>query len=329
MKTLVTGGAGFIGSHVVERLLQAGHQVVVVDNGTSGYFESISSHVRCYELNIASDEMRILFERERPEAVFHLAAQSDVQCSIHQPIVDANTNIIGSIRLMEMCGQYGVRKFIYSSSAAIYGEPQHLPIQEQHPIMPLSPYGLSKYVPEQYLRVLAEQYGYQYVILRYANVYGARQMSKGEGGVISIFTDRAARNQAVTIYGDGSQTRDFIYVDDVAGANIAALETDDNLILNISTSQPTSIHELYRLIQRMCNGQEPRFAPKRSGDIDHSYLCNTEAMQRLNWRPQVSLLAGLERTLQYTQEKLGVGSLQSGSDTPMGGIFPTASAITV
>ncbi|QKG85680.1 SDR family oxidoreductase [Kroppenstedtia pulmonis] len=300
MKVLVTGGAGFIGSHIVERLLVQGHQVVVVDNLTTGNETHLSSKVSFYRLNIQDEALMDVFAAEKPDAVIHQAGQSSMPRSMEDPIWDAETNIIGTIRLLEGARRYGVKKMVYASSAAVYGNPQYLPIDESHPTAPLSPYGISKWTPEMYLRNYGELYGLSWTVLRYANVYGTRQVSHGEGAVISIFIDQLLKGEPLTIDGDGEQTRDYIYVEDVARANIAALVHGDGEILNIGTGQSTSINQLIQAFESILGRTVKKvYGASRPGDIRDSYFDNNRAIQMLDWRPSVLLQDGLKRTYEY------------------------------
>ncbi|TVX91800.1 NAD-dependent epimerase/dehydratase family protein [Paenibacillus agilis] len=303
MNVLVTGGAGFIGSHVVDQLLQANHNVVVIDDGSSGNMANVPREAKLYSMSIMDDQLTEIFEQEQPDAVIHMAAQIDVQRSIREPIFDAEVNIVGTIRLLQCCERHEVSRFIYSSSAAAYGNPQYLPVDEGHPIEPMSAYGISKYTPERYIKMYHEQLpDLQYSILRYANVYGERQISKGEGGVVSIFIDHMLNNKRPIIYGDGNQTRDFVHVEDVARSNVLALTSEGSMTVNISTGEPTSVIELYRQLQAHTGVGDPIFSEPRTGDIEHSYLDNTKARNRLGWEPTIDLQAGLARTLAYTRE---------------------------
>lgn len=305
MKVLVTGGAGFIGSHVVDQLVQANHQVVVVDDGSTGDWRHTPDRVVKYPISITSPDLNKVFEQEMPEVVYHLAAQIDVQRSQREPLFDAYMNIIGTLQVLECCQFYGVRRIVYSSSAAVYGNPQYLAVDEEHPISPLSAYGLSKYTPETYIRLYHEQCrSLEYTVLRYANVYGERQIPKGEGGVVSIFVDNMLQHRQSAIFGDGTQTRDFVHVRDVARANVLALEAEGNQVVNISTCEPTSVTELYKQLQMLTGGPEALYKNKRFGDIEHSYLSNALARERLGWEPLIPLIDGLTKTYEYSKQQL-------------------------
>ncbi|AMA72038.1 MULTISPECIES: SDR family oxidoreductase [Aneurinibacillus] len=302
MKVLITGGAGFIGSHIVDQALEAGYEVCVIDDLSTGKKMQLNPQAAFYEMNIASPDIQQVFKNEKPDFVIHQAAQSSVPVSVKNAVGDAMTNIVGTVNLLEAARQYGVRKFVYASSAAVYGEPQYMGIDEAHPKHPLSPYGVSKYVPEFYLDVYRHLYGLTYTAFRYANVYGERQDPKGEGGVVSIFVDRALAGQELVVFGDGEQTRDFVYVQDVARANIMALAGGDNEILNISTNQETSVNQLIQLMNEVLGTTlAVKYKAPREGDIVNSYLDNTKATEKLGWKPQYSLRQGLEKTLHFYQ----------------------------
>lgn len=294
MRVLVTGGAGFIGSHIVEHLIDEGHDVCVLDNLSTGRKEHLPKGIPFYQLDIASDSLDPAFARFKPDCVVHAAAHIDVSNSVSHPKQDARINIEGSINLLEACKKFDVRKVVYSSSAAVYGDPLELPVPESHPIQATSPYGVSKHVVEHYLYVYRQLYGIEYTALRYANVYGPRQDPLGEGGVVAIFTHRLARDEDVTIYGDGEQTRDYVYVGDVARANLLALTKGDGEIVNISCSTETSVNDLFELVRKATGsrGNAVR-APKRPGEIQRSVLANHRAQEVLGWTPQVPLDQGL------------------------------------
>lgn len=300
MNILVTGGAGFIASHIVDALIDIGHRVAVVDNLSSGHRQNVNADCEFYEMDITDEQCVQVFATFKPEVVIHHAAQIDVRKSVEQPVFDATVNIIGSIRLLELCKLYEVRKIIYASSAAVYGTPTSLEITEEHPIQPLSGYGITKHTVEHYLDVYANIHGLDYTVLRYANVYGMRQDSKGEGGVVSIFVDRLLQGESPTIYGTGEQTRDFIFVRDIVNANLAALNRGSRRIVNIGTAQRTSVNQLLILLAQMMEiSVAPIYKESRPGDIEHSCLNNRAAGELLLWQPRYSLEQGLKETSAY------------------------------
>lgn len=300
MKVMVTGGAGFIGSHIVDALIESGHKVHVIDNMTTGNPEFVNPKAVFHPVDITGDRLGAVFEEAKPDIVIHHAAQIDVQTSINQPLFDAKVNILGTIALLEQCREYGVSKLIYASSAAVYGPPDYLGVDEQHPLRPISFYGISKHTPEHYIEAFAQLYGMDFTILRYANVYGIRQDPKGEGGVVSIFLDRLLQGQQTVIFGDGEQTRDFIYVKDIVSANLAAIERGSRGIYNIGRNQQTSVNELLKLMSELCGKPfAPQYMPQRTGDIIHSRLDNTAAKEQLGWEPRFTLRSGLSETIKY------------------------------
>ncbi|MFD2370801.1 NAD-dependent epimerase/dehydratase family protein [Brevibacillus sp. GCM10020057] len=309
MKVLVTGGAGFIGSHIVDQLVAQQQQVVVVDNLSTGKKSRVHPSAAFYLCDITSPELQAVFAQEKPDAVIHQAAQIDVRHSMASPLHDAMVNIIGTLRLLECAVRYQVQKFIYASSAAIYGVPSAAVIDETHQPLPLSCYGISKFTPEHYIRVLSEQSSLDYTILRYANVYGERQELAGEGGVIIRFIQNMLQNTPPGIYGDGQQTRDFIHVGDVAAANVAALRYGTREVLNVSTSQALSINDLVTLLNEMMSLHiEPVYLPAREGDIRHSCLSNDRTREILQWEPQVTLHRGLHQTIEYVRSAMSIVS---------------------
>ncbi|SFS33778.1 NAD-dependent epimerase/dehydratase family protein [Marininema halotolerans] len=303
MKVLVTGGAGFIGSHTVELLLKKGFQPVVVDNLSTGQEDYLYGEVPFYRLPIQDEGLMEVFERERPHAVIHLAANAKVTTSVKDPQADAATNIMGTLRVLEGCRQYGAKKIVYASSAAVYGNPQYLPIDENHPVNPLSPYGISKYTPESYLQVYSQLYGLRYTAFRYANVYGVRQLLGGEAGVIPILMNQLIAGETFTIDGDGDQSRDYINVEDVAGANVLALDKGDNEIFNLGTGQRTTLNELIALMESVLGKKiDTVHGPDRPGDIKDSYFDIQRVTDTLGWSPHVHLSDGLTQTYDYYQE---------------------------
>lgn len=304
MKILVTGGAGFIGSHIVDRLVTEEHDVVVVDNLSAGSRANVNTGCKFIQADVTAPTLEGIFDRERPEIVFHHAAQIDVQKSVAESLSDARNNILGTLNLLNCCIRYGAKKIIYASSAAVYGTPGYLPIDEKHPVCPVSNYGISKHTPEHYLKVYRELHGLPYTVLRYANVYGPRQGTKGEGGVICIFANRLLAGQPPVIFGDGSQTRDFVYVDDVVSANLRALDRGAGEILNIGSGVQVSVNELYeRFKQVTAMPIDAVYAGPRPGDIVHSVFDVSRASEVLGWRPQWVLDDGLRKTIEYYKYK--------------------------
>ncbi|MCT4593976.1 MAG: SDR family oxidoreductase [Anaeromicrobium sp.] len=304
MKVLITGGAGFIGSHIVDKLVDKGYKVCVIDNLSTGNLNNLNKKVKLYEMDIRDNKLHEVFEKEKPNYVIHNAAQIDVQKSIQQPAFDGDVNIIGTINVLENCVKHNVEKIIYPSSAAVYGVPEYLPVDEEHKVEPISYYGISKHTPEHYIKVYSELHNLKYTILRYSNVYGIRQDPKGEGGVISIFVDKVIEKQQPTIFGDGKQTRDYIYVEDVAEANLKAMESKKNGIYNISTNTKVDLNELYDKMKEIEKiDLDPLYGESRKGDIKHSSLDNSKAINTLGWEPRFSLEEGLKRTIEYYNSK--------------------------
>jgi UDP-glucose 4-epimerase len=306
-KVLVTGGAGFIGLNLVNAYLKDGYEVVIVDNLSTGKIENIPTGVTFYEEDIRSQNFIEIVKKEKPDLINHHAAQIDVQYSIHQPVEDGSINILGTLNILEAARALKDEKdisLIYASSAAVYGDPVYLGIDEQHPIQPISYYGASKYAPESYMQIYHDLYGISYSIFRYANVYGIGQDPKGEGGVVSILVDKIVTDSLFTIHGDGEQTRDFIFVDDIVSANLLASKHPINTVCNISTNTKTSLLDLLEIAEEIIERKiETVYQEDRPGDIKHSYLLNEKANQILNWKPQYSLKEGLAKTIQYYKEK--------------------------
>jgi UDP-glucose 4-epimerase len=301
MKILVTGGAGFIGSHVVDYFIAAGHQVVVVDNLATGYERNLNPQATFYNMDIRSPELAEVFERERPEVIDHHAAQIDVRHSVAEPTYDADINILGSINLLQNAVKYQVAKVIYiSSGGAIYGEPCYLPCDEDHPIEPLSPYGVSKHTVEHYLHLYHHNYGLPYTVLRYANVYGPRQDPNGEAGVIAIFAGQMLNGEEPVINGDGEQERDFVYVEDCARANVLALDNGQATAYNIGNGISTTVNEIWEMIKEITGYDEPpNYGPAKMGDVERIYLDIAKACQELDWEPRMDLKEGLRQTVQF------------------------------
>lgn len=306
MKVLVTGGAGFIGSHLVRQLLTADHEVTVLDNVSTGTWQHLpegKDTCTCWEMDIRDKAAREKIEQGNFDIIVHLAAQTMVDVSIKDPEFDASENVMGTVNILEAARHSGVKRVIFASTAAAYGDvtEDKLPIHESETLAPMSFYGLTKVTVEKYLQLYHDLYGLDYVALRFANVYGERQGDTGEGGVISIFAKRIAKGQDITVFGDGKQTRDFIYAGDIATGIIAAMTTDKaNAVYNLSNQTETSLLELIELMAKAAGKQvEPEFAAPREGDINRSMLCNEAAVQNLNWQPKMDLGEGLARTIGY------------------------------
>ena len=306
MKVLVTGGAGFIGSHLVRQLLDAKHDVTVLDNVSTGTWQHLpqgKDTCTCWEMDIRDKAAREKIEQAKFDIIVHLAAQTMVDVSIKDPEFDASENVMGTVNILEAARHSGVQRIIFASTAASYGDvtEDKLPIREEETLAPMSFYGLTKVVAEKYLKLYHDLYGLDYVALRFANVYGERQGDTGEGGVISIFAKRIAKDQGITVFGDGKQTRDFIYAGDIAAGIIGAMTTDKaNTVYNLSNQTETSLLELIDLMAKAVGkAVEPQFAAPREGDINRSMLCNEAAVQNLNWQPQMDLAEGLARTINY------------------------------
>lgn len=300
LKVLITGGAGFIGSHVTDVMLSAGYSVTVVDNLVTGSRNNLRREAELIALDICDEEIDSIFSQVKPQIVIHLAAQTSVTRSMSNPYVDAKTNVTGTLRILDNCVKHNVQKIIYASSAAVYGTPVTLPINEEHPLQPLSFYGLSKLTPEKYIELHHSLFNIPFTIFRFANVYGPRQDAVGEGGVVSIFLSKLMKQQTPIIYGDGEQTRDFIYVKDIAQAILAAITSGSGGCYNLSTGTASSINSLLRLACSIVGSPfEPQYYPARQGDIIHSILDNTRAKQNLNWQPVYSLETGLMETHEF------------------------------
>ena len=306
MKVLVTGGAGFIGSHLVRQLLDAKHDVTVLDNVSTGTWQHLpqgKDTCTCWEMDIRDKAAREKIEQAKFDIIVHLAAQTMVDVSIKDPEFDASENVMGTVNILEAARHSGVKRIIFASTAASYGDvtEDKLPIREEGTLAPMSFYGLTKVVAEKYLKLYHDLYGLDYVALRFANVYGERQGDTGEGGVISIFAKRIAKDQGITVFGDGKQTRDFIYAGDIAAGIIGAMTTDKaNTVYNLSNQTETSLLELIDLMAKAVGkAVEPQFAAPREGDINRSMLRNEAAVKNLNWQPQMDLAEGLARTINY------------------------------
>jgi UDP-glucose 4-epimerase len=301
MRVLLTGGAGFIGSHVADHLLSRGHEVAIVDDLSSGKLENVPEGARFYEMDIRSgcDDV---FEEFAPEALSHQAAQMDVRRSVAEPDFDAEVNVVGTVRLLQNCVRHGVGKVVFASTGgAVYGEQETFPATEDHPQYPVSPYGVSKLAGERYLHYYRVQLGLPYVALRYANVYGPRQDPHGEAGVVAIFSGNLVEGRTSTINGTGEQTRDYVYVADVAQANVLALEREvPSGAYNVGTAIETSVNRVYEILLE-ASGKKlpPEHGPAKPGEQTRSCVDPTKATRVLGWQPAVDLNTGLEKTLRF------------------------------
>ena len=308
MKILVTGGAGFIGSNVVDAYVAAGHEVAVLDNLATGREENVNPTARLHRVDVRElAQVQAAVASFRPDVVNHHAAQSEVPKSVADPGYDAYVNVVGGLNVLRACVDNSVRKVIFSSTGgALYGEPDIVPAAEDHPIRPLSPYGTSKFAFEQYLGTFERTFGLRFTTLRYANVYGARQdFFAEEGRVVAIFASRMIEGKPVTIDGDGNQSRDLLHVEDVATANLAALDKGDGGTYHISTGVPVTVNDLFRKLAILTEYKlEPRFGPSRKGDVYRIALDNRRAHDDLGWEPRIQLEEGLRLTVDYFREQI-------------------------
>lgn len=302
MKILITGGAGFIGSHIVDMLIEEGYEVVVADNLSSGNEDNINQKAKFYKIDIQDPKLDLIFKEVMPDYVSHHAAQIDVRRSVSDPIYDAKINILGTINVLQNCVKYNVKKVVFASSGgAIYGEQETFPAPESHPLKPISPYGITKLAAEKYLFYYKTVFNLDYVALRYANVYGPRQDPRGEAGVVSIFIQKMLDGSQPVINGDGEQTRDFVYVGDVARANIMSIKnnTAENVI-NIGTGIETSVNKIYNHIRKIINPSiEEKHGPPNKGEQNRSLIDYTKARKILHWEPITPLEKGLQYTCDY------------------------------
>lgn len=305
-KILVTGGAGFIGSHVVELFLARGFEVVIIDDLSTGHASNIHPQAKFYQVDIRKPETRKIFDVERPDYVSHHAAQVDVRRSVAQPLFDADVNILGSINLIECAREFNVKRFVYiSTGGAVYGEPEKLPCDESHPINPICQYGASKHTVEHYLYMYHVNYGLEYTVLRYPNVFGPRQDPHGEAGVVAIFTGKMLADEPVVVNGDGEQTRDFVYVGDCAYANYLAVTVDHQPgVYNLGWGRPTSVNDIFHALAKVTNYSQPiKYGPAKVGETRHIYLDASKIGKDLGWSPTLTLEEGLEKTVAYLSEK--------------------------
>jgi UDP-glucose 4-epimerase len=302
MKILVTGGAGFIGSHVVDAYIEQGNEVIIVDDLSTGRISNLNPKARFYQVDIRSPQLGDVFEAERPDIVNHHAAQMNVRRSVADPLFDADVNILGSLKLIEYAKSYQVRKFVYiSTGGAVYGEPEYLPCDESHPINPICQYGASKHTVEHYLYMYHVNYGLDYTVLRYPNVYGPRQDPHGEAGVVAIFSGQMLAGEQVVINGDGEQTRDYVYVGDCALANMAVTHQEAATgVYNIGSGKGTSVNEIFSGLRDITGYKlAPLYGPAKVGETRYIYLNADKVSRELGWKPTVSLEDGLRKTVEY------------------------------
>ena len=304
MKVLVTGGAGFIGSHVADRLLADGHEVVILDDLSNGHVENLQPSARFYQMDLHSPWIDELFRIERPEAVVHQAAQASVRRSVEDPVFDAGVNVLGTAALLQASVHHGVRRFLFASTGgALYGDADVIPTPEDYPTLPVSPYGASKLAAEVYLRTFHAMHGLSYAALRYANVYGPRQDPHGEAGVVAIFTRRLLSGEKARINGDGKQTRDFVYVGDVAEANARVLASDAVGSFNVGTGIETDITTIFQVLKRLTGSSQPEeHGPPLPGEQRRSVVDARKIEKLLGWKPKTALDAGLDATVRYFRE---------------------------
>jgi len=301
MKILVTGGAGFIASHIADAFINEEHSVTIVDNLSQGFEKNLNPKAKFVKADICDTSLFELFEKEKFDVVNHHAAQMDVRKSVADPTYDANTNIIGTINLLQHSIKTGVKKFMFASTGgAVYGEQSYFPADENHSTSPCSPYGISKLSVEKYLFFYKFQYNFNYTILRYANIYGPRQNSKGEAGVVAIFTTKLLAGEQPVINGSGKQTRDYVYVGDVVKANLLALKDDICDIYNVGTEKETDVNELFNKLNKITeSNKEEKHGPPAPGEQMRSVITSEKLFKRFNWKPSTTLDEGLKATVEF------------------------------
>ncbi len=301
MKILVTGGAGFIASQVADAFINDGHEVFILDNLATGFEKNINPKAKFIKDDITNKQLSSLFEKEKFDVVNHHAAQMDVRRSVADPAFDANTNIIGTINLLQNCIKTGVKKFMFASTGgAVYGEQSYFPADENHPTSPLSPYGISKLAVEKYLYFYHVQYKLNYTILRYANIYGPRQNPFGEAGVVAIFSSKLLKGEQPVINGNGLQTRDYVFVGDVVKANLTALKDEHSDVYNIGTGKETNVNDLYGILNNLVGkGQVEKHGPAAPGEQMRSVITSDKFYKKFGWRPSTTLEDGLKKTVEF------------------------------
>lgn len=300
-KILVTGGAGFIGSHLVDELIKRGNKVITIDNLSTGKRKNINPQSVFYNLNIRSPKLSSVFAKEKPEIVFHLAAQVSVRKSVENPQEDAKTNILGSLNVLENCKKYGIQKIIFSSTGgALYGETNQIPTAEDCFLWPLSPYGIAKSATEKYLNYFYKSFKLPFVVLRLANVYGPRQNPRGEAGVVAIFCNKLINNERPVINGTGKQTRDYVFIEDTIKAFLLAAENNTVGIFNVGTAKETSVNQIFEILKKILNiSIKPIYGPEKTGEQKRSAVDYSKIKKELKWEPTYSLEEGLKKTVDW------------------------------
>ena len=306
MKILVTGGAGFIASHIADKFIEEGHEVVILDDLSTGFERNINPKAKLVKLNIGDEKVSNLFEEEKFDVVNHHAAQMDVRRSVIDPVFDANTNILGTINLLQNSVKHGVNKFMFASTGgAVYGEQEYFPADENHPTNPVSPYGISKLSVEKYLYFYFNEHKLNYTILRYANIYGPRQNPFGEAGVVAIFSTKLLKGEQPIINGTGEQTRDYVFVKDVVKANVLTLADEESDIYNVGTGIETNVNELYNMLSEIVgNGQEEKHGPSAVGEQLRSVITSQKLFDKFNWQPSTTLTDGLKETSEFFKNNI-------------------------
>ena len=306
MKILVTGGAGFIASQIADAYIREGHDVYILDNLSTGFEKNINPKAHFIKSDISSPAILDLFGKEKFDVVNHHAAQIDVRKSVNDPIFDANTNILGTINLLQCCIKTGVKKFMFASTGgAVYGEQEYFPADEKHPTNPVSPYGITKLTIEKYLFFYKNEYGLNHTILRYANVYGPRQNPFGEAGVVAIFTSKLLKNENPIINGEGKQTRDYVFVEDVVRANVITLNSNSSDIYNVGTNVETSVNELFAKLNEISGGKAiEKHGPSPKGEQARSVITSDKLLKKFDWKPSIKIDEGLKKTFDYFKSNI-------------------------
>jgi UDP-glucose 4-epimerase len=301
MKILVTGGAGFIASHIADKFIEVGHEVVILDDLSTGFEKNINPKAKFVKLNIRDEKVSDMFEEEKFDVVNHHAAQMDVRRSVIDPAFDANTNILGTINLLQNSVKHGVNKFMFASTGgAVYGEQECFPADENHPTNPVSPYGISKLSVEKYLYFYFNEHKLNYTILRYANIYGPRQNPFGEAGVVAIFSTKLLKGDQPIINGTGEQTRDYVFVKDVVKANLLTLTDEESDIYNVGTGMETNVNELYNILNDIVGrSREEKHGPAAAGEQMRSVITSEKLFEKFNWKPSTKLNDGLKETVEF------------------------------